>query len=79
MLKKLSFFSIDVQIYYSNGTSPRKRKYRVNNLTNDGASTQTFPFKKDGNTIEMTVKNYFEQELSTPLRYNHNHFSFGKF
>ena len=40
-------------------------------MTKDGASTQTFPFEKDGNTIQMTVKNYFEKELAVPLRYNH--------
>ena len=64
-----------MQIYATHRRS-HKRKYRVNGLTNDGASTQTFPFVKDGNTIKMTVKNYFEQELNVPLRYNHNHFYF---
>ena len=39
-----------------------QRKYRVNGLTKNGASTQTFPFERDGNTIHMTVQNYFEEE-----------------
>ena len=47
-----------------------KRKYRVNGLTRNGASTQRFPFEKDGNIIRMTVKNYYEKELNLPLRYN---------
>ena len=77
MLEKI-FFSIDVKIYATH-RKPHKRKYRVNGLTHDGASAQTFPFEKDGNTIQMTVKHYFEEELNLPLRYNHNHFYFGKF
>ena len=77
VLKKKFFFSIDVQIYATHRT-PHK-KYRVNGLTKDGASIQTFPFEKAGNTIQMTVKDYFEKELNLPIRYNHNHFSFGKF
>lgn len=56
---------------YATHRSDHKKKYRVNGLTKDGASTQTFPFEKDGNTIQMTVKNYFEKELAVPLRYNH--------
>lgn len=56
---------------YATHRSDHKKKYRVNGLTKDGASTQTFPFEKDGNTIQMTVKNYFEKELGVPLRYNH--------
>ena len=68
------FFLIDVQIYATHKI-PHK-KYRVNGLTKDGASVQTFPFEKAGNTIQMTVKDYFEKEFNVPIRYNHNHFSF---
>ena len=75
---QIIFLSIDLHIYATH-RSPRKRKYRVNGLTNDGASTQTLPFAQDENMIQMTVKNYFEQKLNVPLRYNHNHFYFGKF
>ena len=63
---------------YSTHRSPHK-KYRVKGLTRDGASTQTFPFEKDGNIVQMTVKNYFEKELNVQLRYNHVHFYFEKF
>ena len=56
-----------------------QRKYRVNGLTRNGASTQTFPFERDGNTIDMTVQNYFEKELNVPLRYDYVHFYFEKF
>lgn len=55
---------------YATHTSSHKRKYRVNGLTNNGASTQTFPYGKNGNTIMMTVKDYFEQEKNVSLRYN---------
>ena len=51
-----------------------KRKYRVNGLTRHGASTQTFPFEKDGSIIQMTVENYFQEELNYQLKYNHNVF-----
>ena len=47
-----------------------KRKYRVVGLTKDGASAQTFPFEKGGNTVHMTVQKYFEKELNVRLRYN---------
>ena len=56
-----------------------KRNYRVVGLTNDGASTQTFPFEKDGYTIQMTVQNYFEKELNVSLKYNHFLFYFERF
>ena len=56
-----------------------KRKYCVNGLTRLGASTQIFPFEKDGSTVEMTVENYFQEELNYSLKYNHVHFSFGNF
>ena len=63
---------------YATHRSPHK-KYRVKGLTKDGASTQTFPFEKDGSTVQMTVKNYFEKELNVQLRYSHVHFYFEKF
>ena len=56
-----------------------QRIYRVNGLTRNGASTQTFPFERDGNTINMTVQNYFEEELHVALRYDYVNFYFGKF
>ena len=56
-----------------------QRKYRVNSLTRNGASTQTFPFERDGNTIGMTIQNYFEEELKVELRYNYVYFYFEKF
>ena len=56
-----------------------QRKYKVIGLTENGAITQTFPFERDGNTIDMTVQNYFEQELNVRLRYNYVHFYFEKF
>ena len=56
-----------------------QRKYRVIGLTENGASTQTFPFERDGNKIDMTVQNYFEKELNVPLRYIYVHFYFEKF
>ena len=46
------------------------RKYRVIGLTKDGANTQTFPFQRDGNIIDMTVKDYFEREFNLTLRYD---------
>lgn len=64
---------------YATHTSPHKRKYRVNGLTNNGASTQTFPYGKNGNTIMMTVKDYFEQEKNVSLRYKYDHFYFEQF
>ena len=63
------FSSIDVAIYVTHRDNPN-RKYRVKGLTKDGASTQTFPFERDGITSQMTVKTYFEGELKYPLRYN---------
>ena len=56
-----------------------QRKYRVNGLTRNGASTQTFPFERDGSTIGMTIQNYFEEELNMSLRYNYVYFYFEKF
>ena len=41
-----------------------QRKYRVIGLTENGASAQTFPIERDGNTIDMSVQNYFENELN---------------
>ena len=69
---------IDVQIYVTHMGS-YQRKYRVIGLTENGASTQTFPFERDGNKIDMTVQNYFEKELNVPLRYIYVHFYFEKF
>ena len=48
-----------------------QRKYRVIGLTENGASTQTFPFERAGNKIDMTVQHYFEKELNVRLRYNY--------
>ena len=45
-----------------------QRKYQVIGLTENGANTQAFPFERDGNTIDMTVQNYFENELNVSLR-----------
>ena len=56
-----------------------QRKYRVIGLTENGASAQTFPIERDGNTIDMSVQNYFENELNVRLRYDYVHFYFGKF
>ena len=56
-----------------------QRKYRVNGLTRNGASTQTFRFERDGNEIDITVQHYFEEELNVPLRYDYVHFYFEKF
>ena len=56
-----------------------QRKYKVIGLTENEASTQTFPFERDGSAIDMTVQNYFETELNIPLRYNYVHFYFEKF
>lgn len=56
-----------------------QRKYRVNGLTRNGASAETFPFEKDGNTVNMTVQSYFEEELNIPLRYDYVHLHFEKF
>ena len=56
-----------------------QRKYRVIGLTQNAASTQTFPFERDGNTTDMTVQNYFQKELKVPLRYNYVPIYFEKF
>ena len=56
-----------------------QRKYRVIDLTENEASTQTFPFERDGSIIDMTVQNYFEKELKVQLRYNYVHLYFEKF
>ena len=56
-----------------------QRKYRVNGLTRNAASTQTFPFERDGNTINMTVQSYFEEQLNVPLRYDYVNLHFEKF
>ena len=69
---------IDVQIYVTHMGS-HQRKYRVIGLTGKGASTQTFPFERDGNKIDMTVQHYFEKELNVRLRYNYVCFYVEKF
>ena len=61
---------------YATHRNTHRREYRVNGLTRDGANRQTFPFERDGSTIQMTVKNYFEEELNYSLTYNHVHFYF---
>lgn len=61
------FLPIDVKIYVTHMGS-YQRKYQVIGLTENGANTQTFPFERDGNTIDMTVQNYFKNELNVSLR-----------
>ena len=56
-----------------------QKRYRVIGLTENGASTQTFPFERDGNSVDMTVQNYFEKELKVRLRYNYVHLNSEKF
>ena len=70
---------IDVQIYVTHMGSSHQRKYRVIGLTENEASTQTFPLEKNGNIIDMTVQNYFEMELNVRLRYNYVHIYFEMF
>lgn len=55
-----------------------QRRYQVIGLTENEASTETFTFERDGNASDMTVQNYFENELKVKLRYNYVHFYFEK-
>ena len=77
VLKKSIFANRCADLRNSMGSY--QRKYRVIGLKENGASTQTFPFERDGKKTDMAVQNYFEKELKVPLRYNYGHFYFEKF
>ena len=77
MFRRNQSLSIDIKIYVTH--NGYQRQYRVNGLRKNGASTETFPFKRAGNEIKITVQNYFEEELNVSLRYDYVHFYFEKF